>query len=238
MVHQPKLRWQPGMNLVFFTGAGISAESGVPTYRGKGGIWEQYDWQSVASQEAFTAHPEKVIEFHQKRRAWLRRCKPNPAHLTIAKLEKTRDVTVITQNIDGLHQLAGSRNVIELHGSLWRGRCESCGHRVTSRFRRKKDNRCSCGRWLRPDITWFSDAINETVFEAARLAVQSCTHFFAVGTSGVVWPAANIPSEARVSGAVCFDIDIDPRKDVLPGFQQLTGKAGEILPEIFQLSED
>ncbi|MFQ6605937.1 MAG: NAD-dependent deacetylase [Fidelibacterota bacterium] len=237
MIRDTKLTSNTGINLVFFTGAGISAESGVPTYRGKGGIWEQYDWQAVASQEAFNRNPRTVIAFHHKRRKWLRTCKPNGAHEVIADLETKVPVTVITQNIDGLHQDAGSQNVIELHGSLWRSRCEACHTVIHSKFKQMVDNRCNCGRWLRPDITWFSDPINQQVFDSARKAVESCTHFFSVGTSGVVWPAAGIPSLALEAGVVCTDIDIDPNKEIPAGFTRLTGKASEILPELFQLSE-
>ena len=115
-------------SIVFFTGAGMSAESGVPTYRGRGGIWSQYNWEEYACQEAFDRDPQKVLKFHELRRRSVLACQPHPGHYVIAELEKTHpQVRVVTQNIDGMHQRAGSRNVTELHGSLWRVRCPSHG---------------------------------------------------------------------------------------------------------------
>jgi NAD-dependent deacetylase len=115
-------------NIVLFTGAGMSAESGVPTYRGRGGVWTRYRWEEFACQEAFHTDPEKVLKFHELRRAAIIACHPHAGHRTISALEKNhRKVTVVTQNIDGMHQRAGSRNVIELHGSIWRLRCPCDG---------------------------------------------------------------------------------------------------------------
>lgn len=194
--------------LVFFTGAGMSAESGVPTYRGKGGIWDQYDYQEVACQNAFLKNPQKVLAFHEMRRKAALSCQPHPGHYRLAFIEQHHPrCLVITQNIDGMHQRAGSSQIVELHGSLWRLRCpahgmleepgETYGHRTCP----------ICHAWLRPDITWFGDPMNSSAMRAAAEAISRCDLFVAVGTSGVVWPAAGLPRLAKDSGAWCVEIN-------------------------------
>ena len=146
-------------NIVIFTGAGMSAESGVPTYRGRGGIWSEYRWEEFACQRAFDRDPRKVWDFHDKRRAAVAACQPHQGHRIIAEMQQSLpQVTVITQNIDGMHQRAGSRNVLELHGSLWRVRCSREGTRTDALAMPLPSHHCECGAWLRPDITWFEDA--------------------------------------------------------------------------------
>ncbi len=197
--------------VVFFTGAGMSAESGVPTYRGKGGIWKQYDYESYACQPAFEADPARVWEFHNYRRKLVGACKPNPGHELIARAEAaSHGVTVVTQNIDGLHQLAGSRNVHELHGSLWRLRCEKCGRRAESRDAPLLDPHCSCGAWWRPAIVWFGDALDGEVIDAAMRAIVSCDLLISIGTSAVVYPAAQMPLYARKAGAKLVEVNPEP----------------------------
>ena len=173
-------------HIVFFTGAGMSAESGVPTYRGRGGIWERYRWEEFACQEAFDADPEKVLKFHELRRAAVLACPPHAGHAAIAALEKRHPgVMVVTQNIDGMHQRAGSGCVLELHGSLWRLRCPHHGlsEDIGEKYR---SYRCEkCGSWLRPDITWFGDALDGEVVREAVAAIRGCDLFVSVGTSGV-----------------------------------------------------
>lgn len=196
--------------VVFFTGAGISAESGVPTYRGKGGIWKQYDYETYACQAAFQQSPERVWEFHNYRRTLVAACNPNRGHSAIARAEAARPgVTVITQNIDGLHQLAGSHNVLELHGSLWRLRCERCGARAESRDSPLARLHCACGAWWRPAITWFGDSLEGDVLDAAMHAVESCDLLVSVGTSAVVYPAAQMPLYARKAGARLVEVNPD-----------------------------
>jgi NAD-dependent deacetylase len=180
--------------IVFFTGAGISAECGIPTYRGKGGFWSVYDYEEYACQRAFDANPDKVWDFHEKRREFISKCNPAAGHRIIADIEKHKPFTrVITQNIDGMHQRAGSHNVIELHGSLWRVRCER-EHRVEENYDIPLKSRlCGCGDYLRPDIVWFEDTLDPEILKSAINAVLSCDLLIAIGTSVTVYPAAELP---------------------------------------------
>lgn len=203
--------------IVFFTGAGISAESGVPTYRGKGGIWKEYDYEQYACQTAFDRDPEGVWEFHNYRRGLVAACEPNGAHEQIAELAKTKQVTVITQNIDGLHELAGTEHAIELHGSLWWVRCDACGARKHDRSSPLDPLKCdTCGAYWRPDIVWFGDSLNGERIQAAVEAMQECDLFVSIGTSAVVYPAAQLPLVAKQSGATCVEINPEetPLSDV------------------------
>lgn len=193
--------------VVFFTGAGMSAESGVPTYRGAGGIWKNYNYQEYACQAAFEKDPAGVWRFHNYRRELVGGCAPNEGHRLIALCEaQLAQVTVITQNIDGLHQKAGSRAVIELHGSLWRVRNEFNGD-VEENFDIPFEGEMADGRWWRPDITWFGDSLNEHAIRQAVSAIQECDCFISIGTSAVVYPAARLPYYAVDAGATCMEIN-------------------------------
>jgi len=194
--------------IVFFTGAGMSAESGVPTYRGKGGTWDHYDYRDVACQKAFERDPHKVLLFHEMRRKSLLSCRPHVGHEILTIIENQHpQFTLVTQNIDGMHQRAGTRNVFELHGSLWRLRCPAHGT-VDDIGETYQHTTCPhCFSWLRPDITWFEDAMNVQAMKAAADAISTCNLFVSIGTSGVVWPAAGYPQLARDSGAWCIEIN-------------------------------
>lgn len=207
--------------VVFFTGAGMSAESGVPTYRGKGGIWREYDYERYACQPAFDADPEAVWEFHNYRRTLVAACEPNEGHRLIAELERELDhVTVITQNIDGLHQLAGTRAIIELHGSLWRVRCDACGTTSTQREAPLAVTRCDCGRYLRPDIVWFGDALEPGNIDDAIREMKQTELFISIGTSGAVYPAAELPLVAKQAGAKL--VEVNPEPTPLSGIYDVT----------------
>jgi NAD-dependent deacetylase len=205
------IRAQDFSRIVFFTGAGMSAESGVPTYRGQGGIWHRYRWQDYACQEAFDRDPDGVLDFHEQRRRSVLACRPHGGHRIIAALESTHPrVAVVTQNIDGLHQRAGSRRVVELHGSLWRLRCPRHGPRqeLGQRYLRR---RCeACGAWLRPDITWFGDRLDGEAVRRAVAEIAAAALFIGIGTSGAVWPAAGFPALARERGARMLEINPEP----------------------------
>ena len=203
------LRIRDFERVVFFTGAGMSAESGVPTYRGAGGIWKEYDYGKYACQEAFDRDPDAVWEFHNYRRDLVSKCSPNRGHELIALAERARpDVTVVTQNIDGLHQEAGSRNVHELHGSLWRVRCDQCGNYQRTERTPLEGVHCSaCHAFWRPDITWFGDALRQEVLRDAAMAVEQADLLVAIGTSGVVMPAAALPLLAKRNGATLIEIN-------------------------------
>ncbi len=218
--------------IVFFTGAGMSAESGVPTYRGKGGVWESYNWREYACQEAFDNDPEKVLKFHELRRKAVLDCHPHAGHFWLSGLQKKRPgVVIITQNIDGMHQRAGSTDVVELHGSIWRVRC-LCGRKeiLSENF---PSYRCEkCRAWFRPDIVWFGDSLDGQIIEKALAEVSKCDLFVSVGTSAVVWPAAGFPLHAKKSGA--YLLQINPEPSELSGIYD----ANLRLPASLALSED
>lgn len=217
--------------IVFFTGAGMSAESGVSTYRGKGGFWSRYDYEEYACQEAFERDPEKVLRFHELRRRTVLDCHPHEGHRLIASMP---EACVITQNIDGMHQRAGSRDVVELHGSLWRLRCEGCGTQKEDFGHDYETLKCECGNWLRPSIVWFGDMLNETVMQEASEMIAGCDLFISIGTSGTVWPAAGFPALARNAGAFCVEINPEPsgaiRYDLV-----ISELASTALPELFAM---
>ena len=219
--------------IVLFTGAGMSAESGVPTYRGSGGIWHKYNWEEYACQDAFERNPEKVLDFHELRRKSVLECQPHNGHQFISDLQKSHiGVTVVTQNIDGMHRQAGTENVMELHGSLWRLRCDDCSiviEDIGESFSKKK---CDCGNYLRPDIVWFGDMLNPNVIQKASDAVQKCDLFISIGTSGVVWPAAGFPMEAKNNGAYCIEINTE-RTELSYLFDEvIEGKASKVLTDL------
>ncbi|MCA9707662.1 MAG: NAD-dependent deacylase [Myxococcales bacterium] len=204
--------------VVFFTGAGMSAQSGVPTYRGKGGIWKEYDYESCACQRAFDRDPEYVWEFHNYRRTLVSQCEPNEGHRLVARCEQLRPgVTVVTQNIDGLHQAAGSQRVLELHGSLWKLRCDACGWRDEDHAAPVRDLRCpECGdAYKRPAIVWFGDTLDPAVLGQVADALRACDLLVSIGTSAVVYPAADMPLVAKRAGATL--VEINPEDTPLSG---------------------
>ncbi len=219
--------------VIFFTGAGLSAASGVPTYRGKGGIWKEYDYQRYACQAAFERDPQAVWEFHNYRRTLVAACQPSLGHRLIAACERQLgQVQVVTQNIDGLHQLAGSEQVAELHGSLWRVRCDECGAEALRREAPLEDTACGCGAWWRPDIVWFGDGLNDDVLASALGALRLCDLLVSIGTSGVVFPAAHLPRLARQAGAALIEINPEPTP-LSPIFDhRLRGTADEMLTQL------
>jgi NAD-dependent deacetylase len=221
--------------IVFFTGAGLSAESGIPTYRGRGGIWHEYNYEEYACQRAFNSNPEKVWEFHNKRREFVAGCKPNEGHRIIADVEKEKPETVvITQNIDGMHQRTGSKNVLELHGSLWRLRCDKEGKIFSNTDVPLKSIKCSCGEYLRPDIVWFEDSLKQLVINLAMNAISDCDIFISIGTSGVVYPAAQMPQIAIQRGIPSIEINIDTTPLSHLFKYQMAGKASEMLKRLYE----
>jgi len=222
-------------SIVFFTGAGMSAESGVPVYRGSGGIWHEYDWDEFACQRAFDKNPEKVLDFHEVRRRSVLECKPHIGHKVITELEKHhKDVTIITQNIDGMHQRSGSHNVIELHGSLWRMRCETEDKVFEDIGEHYKSRQCECGNWLRPDIIWFEDILNQDVIQNAIEVIGRCDLLISIGTSAVVFPAAELPKIAKQNSAFC--IEINPEHTILSSMydKAMRMKASDALLQLFK----
>jgi NAD-dependent protein deacetylase/lipoamidase len=222
--------------VVVLTGAGISAESGVPTFRGEDGLWRRFRAEELATPEAFARDPKLVWEWYDWRRAKIAAVRPNPGHAVLAKWEVVfADFLLVTQNVDGLHPLAGSKNLLELHGNIWKTRCTAEGT--------IEDNRdvplptippvCPrCGALLRPHIVWFGEALDEGVLERAFEASAACETMLVVGTSSLVYPAAALPVAAVRAGAPL--IEINPSETPLTARATLSirGPAGEVLPGI------
>mgnify|MGYP003868996105 CR=1 FL=1 len=216
------------------TGAGVSAESGVPTFRGSGGLWEGRRAEELATPEAFARDPVLVWRFYEERRRRLTTVTPNPAHHVLAAWQERFDrYALITQNVDGLHAVAGSRQVLELHGNIWRVRCTGC--------RREREDRTvpfpelpprcpACGEVERPAVVWFGEELPLATFEAAAEAAASADALVVVGTSAVVYPAAGLVTVAARAGAAV--IEINPEPSALAGHATvaLRGPAGAVLP--------
>jgi NAD-dependent protein deacetylase/lipoamidase len=229
-------RLEDARTVLVLTGAGVSAESGVPTFRGGGNaaVWKGMPFEIISSAGMLERDLTAVWEWFNYRRSRLQELKPNPAHEVIAAWqERFPAFTLATQNIDNLHQEAGSRDVIELHGNIWRGRCFDCGARHNLRELKFDDGlpTCfECGGHLRPDVVLFGEMLPPGVFERAADAAYRCEICFVVGTSAVVYPAASVPEIAKASGA--FLVEVNPERTPLSDLcdEVLTGKAGEILP--------
>jgi NAD-dependent deacetylase len=219
------------------TGAGISAESGVPTFRGKEGLWQGYRATDLATPEAFAHDPKLVWKFYNWRRQLLAPIKPNPAHEALVRLEsKIPHFTLITQNIDDLHRRAGSRNLIELHGNIWLVRCTGC-HAVN----RNEDAplpelpTCNdCGGLLRPHVVWFGEQLEMANLEQAVAATRSCQTMLVIGTSAVVQPAASLALQAKVEGARVVEINLEATPHSQHLDLVLQGKAGVLLPQLVE----
>ena len=180
--------------IVFVTGAGISQESGIPTFRGTDGLWRKYDPMKLATIDAFYDDPQLVWEWYEDRRKNILAAKPNAGHYAIAELEKFTKVVILTQNIDGLHQKAGSKNVLELHGSIIRIKCTVCDYKAD--IQTKFENlppQCDCGNILRPDVVWFGESLPQDVWQKAIIEANSCDVMIIAGTSLVVSPANTLP---------------------------------------------
>jgi NAD-dependent deacetylase len=219
--------------VVVLTGAGISAESGVPTFRGQDGLWRQYRATELATPEAFAEDPRLVWEFYSWRREVLAPLHPNPGHLALAAMEKRfPQFTLITQNIDGLHQRAGSRNVIELHGNIWWVRCAGCGELTEDRRVPLPElPHCgSCGALLRPHVVWFGEMLDPMILDQAHRALETCQAMMVVGTSGVVQPAAAMGATARRRGAFVAEVNLEATPYTGVYDLSILGKSGEVLP--------
>lgn len=222
--------------ITVLTGAGISAESGIPTFRGKNGLWREYRSEDLATPEAFARDPRLVWEWYEWRRKIIRDAKPNPGHYALAELEnRKRNFTIITQNIDGLHQLSGSRNLIEMHGNLWQIRCTGCGIIEQSHDVPLKElpPRCkSCGSLGRPNVVWFGEVIPMSIIDNVLIAIEKCQVMLIVGTSGVVEPAASMGIVAKQTGKTVIEVNFESTMNSPLYDLSIIGKSGEILPMI------
>ena len=220
--------------VLVLTGAGVSAESGVPTFRGGGNsaVWKGLPFDVISSATMVNRNLPAVWEWFDYRRELLKSLRPNRAHVEIARWQdRFTNLTVVTQNVDGLHQLAGSPNVVELHGSIWRTRCVTCESRVEiSRTGTRPDICLDCGDRLRPDVVLFGEMLPMSAFEMAADKAAQCELCFVIGTSGLVYPAAGLPEIAKTAGAYICEVNPErtPVSDICD--EVLTGKAGEVLP--------
>lgn len=220
--------------VVVLTGAGISAESGVPTFRGEGGLWRQYRAVDLATPEAFARDPQLVWEFYNWRREVLAPLGPNPGHRALVELEpEFSSFTLVTQNIDGLHQKAGSRSVLELHGNIWHVRCLSCGRVREDRSVLSPMPRCEdCGGLLRPHVVWFGENLDPGILTRAFDVMKTADFMMVIGTSGTVEPAASMGMLARRNGAYLVEVNLDPTPYTTFYDVSILGKSGEVLPRI------
>ena len=229
-------RWQRGARIVALTGAGVSAESGVPTFRGDGGLWRGHDPTALATPEAFARDPELVWEFYDGRRATVAACEPNAAHRALAELEEAAPgFVLVTQNVDGLHARAGSRNVLRLHGDLFEVRCTREGKAwrdERARLPRPLPPLCDCGAPLRPGVVWFGEALDPRILSRAEEAVGSADVVLVVGTSSLVYPAAALPHLAADAGA--YVVEVDPEETALSSIVDLALRepAGKAVPAL------
>ena len=224
--------------LVFVTGAGISQESGIPTFRGNDGLWRKYDAMRLATIDAFYENPKLVWEWYEERRKNILDAKPNAGHLAIADLQKHRAVHVLTQNIDGLHQRAGSKSVFELHGSIITIKCSVCNYKdkISSSFS-KLPPLCKCGNVLRPDVVWFGEPLPHDVWHAAISQASTCDTMIVVGTSLVVSPANLLPVYAKQNGATI--IEVNPEETPMSASMDLSirSSAAKALPQLVSVFE-
>jgi NAD-dependent deacetylase len=218
------------------TGAGISAESGVPTFRGEGGLWKKFRPEELANFDAFMRNPELVWEWYTYRRNLIHDVKPNAAHFALVALELcVKNFTLVTQNVDNLHRRAGSKNVLELHGNIERSYCVECrAVAPEGSFERETGApRCTkCGGLVRPDVVWFGEMLPLDVFSKAESAARQCDLFFSIGTSAVVFPAASLPYTALDHGAFVVEMNLESTDLSSRAHEALSGKAGEILPNL------
>jgi NAD-dependent deacetylase len=216
------------------TGAGISAESGVPTFRGEEGLWRNYRAEQLATPGAFHRDPALVWEWYNWRRGLIGACAPNAAHETLAEMEAALpDFTLITQNVDGLHRMAGSRNVLELHGNLWRVRCVGCGATTEDlSVPLPIPPHCpECNGLLRPDVVWFGESLPPGILEEAWAVAARCRTMLVIGTSAVVQPAASLPMVALRNGAQLIEVNLAETPLSAHAHEILRGPAAELLPE-------
>ena len=222
--------------IVFTTGAGISQESGIPTFRGKDGLWRNYDVMKLATIDAFYKNPKLVWEWYNERRQNIFAAQPNFGHNAIVELEKFLEVVVLTQNIDGLHQRAGSSKVLELHGSIVKIKCTVCDYKdeITSNFSEIPPV-CKCGNILRPDVVWFGEGLPQDVWQEAIAHANNCDVMVIAGTSLVVSPANTLPIYAKQNNATLVEINPDETTMTSEMDWSIRSTSAKALPELVSI---
>jgi len=220
--------------IAVLTGAGVSAESGVPTFRSNGGLWRTNRFQDLATPEGFARNPRLVWEWYEERRRNLAEKKPNAGHEALAEKERrTKDFTLITQNVDGLHDAAGSRNIVKLHGDIWALRCTKCAEEKVSREQLTElPPFCACGGMMRPGVVWFGEQLPEGSIERATDAALKAGAFIVAGTSAQVYPAAGLIPLAIRRGAVVIEVNPEETEFSEQVSYALRGPSAEILPRL------
>ncbi len=217
------------------TGAGVSSESGVPTFRGEDGLWRNYNPMELATFEAFNRDPLLVWEWYQWRRQLIRKCEPNPSHRAIFQMENDKEhFLLITQNVDGLHKKAGSSKVVEIHGNIWDVKCIACDYVFTmdQDFENLPPVCDDCGSFLRPNVVWFGETIPQESLEKSMDALSSCDLLIVAGTSGYVQPAASFAQIALRNRAAVIEVNIEKTPNAALVDHFFVGKSGEILPSL------
>ena len=234
-------RLEKAYSVAVLTGAGISASSGIPTFRGKDGIWKKFKPEELANYNAFVKNPKLVWEWYDWRRNLIKNVRPNPAHYALVDLENIfKDFAVITQNVDNLHSLAGSNKLIELHGNIMRNKCIECGKPFEGDFNLKEGiPKCTtCGGMIRPNVVWFGENLPEDQIMAAQELAMRCEVFFSIGTSSIVEPAASLPYMAKGNGAYLVEINIEETPLTGSANEFIQGPADKILPELIVKLQD
>jgi NAD-dependent deacetylase len=240
MFAEAVLTLRSAKRIAVLTGAGISAESGIPTFRDAlTGLWQKFNPEDLATPSAFHRDPALVSQWYNHRRCSIAQCSPNPGHVALAELEqivesKEGQFTLITQNVDRLHQAAGSKNVIELHGTLWMWCCLKCGTETEERGPQFDHYplRCFCGGVRRPGVVWFGEALPSSALKGAEHAANSCELFLSIGTSSVVYPAAGLIGQAMRAGAKVLEVNPHPTPFSAEADWSIRGTSGEILPQL------
>ncbi len=217
------------------TGAGVSAESGVPTFRGKDGLWKHYRPEDLATPDAFSRDPKLVWQWYNWRRGLVAHAQPNRGHYALADMERqARDFTLITQNVDDLHEQAGSKNVMKLHGDIWLVRCLSCAREWidTRPTIAELPPLCSCGGLLRPGVIWFGEELPAGVWDRAEKAARKADLLLVIGTSAMVYPAAGLVRVAKCAGARVVEINLAETVITNQIDAFLPGPCGELLPKL------
>jgi NAD-dependent deacetylase len=219
------------------TGAGISAESGVPTFRGEEGLWKKFRPEELANFDAFMRNPKLVWEWYNYRKKIINEVEPNAAHYALARMEQTyENFHLITQNVDNLHRRAGSKRIYELHGNIMRNRCVDCNKIIDEiGFTGEQLPHCECGGLVRPDVVWFGEMLPQQVLTSSFAVANQSDVFFSIGTSAVVQPAASLPLEAKNAGAYVVEINIDPTVISNLIDESILGKAAEIMPRLMEM---